>query len=234
MTTILTGDGLALLQAVCENPGCDTARLVFADWFDENGQGDKAEFIRLQIELAKPWSEDTGECWQCRCGRVGGQHTNGPCRCSADFRAKRKREKNFLANYVQKEFITVTRGFVSGIKCSSFEWLKIAPDIAWHPLQTIRCGFCHGSGMARYDEEWGCPDCGGKGHMPGTGKHPRPCPPTAQPLISVTLVSITGRDIEKFCELARERHSHHFTASDTLKDILALEWPWIEFTLPSD
>ncbi len=23
-----------------------------------------------------PW-----ECWQCYCGRMGGQHTNGPCRC---------------------------------------------------------------------------------------------------------------------------------------------------------
>jgi uncharacterized protein (TIGR02996 family) len=38
-----------LLAAICENQD-DTARLVFADWLQENGELDRAEFIRLQIE----------------------------------------------------------------------------------------------------------------------------------------------------------------------------------------
>src|SRR5262245_10028348 len=42
----------ALLRAVCENPDDDTPRLVFADWLQENGEEDRAEFIRLQIRLA--------------------------------------------------------------------------------------------------------------------------------------------------------------------------------------
>jgi uncharacterized protein (TIGR02996 family) len=42
----------ALLAAVCANPDDDTPRLVFADWLEENGEPERAEFIRLQCELA--------------------------------------------------------------------------------------------------------------------------------------------------------------------------------------
>jgi uncharacterized protein (TIGR02996 family) len=38
----------ALFRAVCENPDDDTARLVFADWLQEHGEEERAEFIRLQ------------------------------------------------------------------------------------------------------------------------------------------------------------------------------------------
>src|SRR5829696_7436743 len=41
----------ALLRAIIENPEDDAPRLVFADWLDEHGEPDRAEFIRLQIEL---------------------------------------------------------------------------------------------------------------------------------------------------------------------------------------
>ena len=41
----------ALLVAVCSVPDDDLPRLVYADWCDENGQGDRAEFIRTQVEL---------------------------------------------------------------------------------------------------------------------------------------------------------------------------------------
>jgi uncharacterized protein (TIGR02996 family) len=41
------------LADVVENPGDDTPRLVFADWCEDNGQSDRAEFIRVQLELAR-------------------------------------------------------------------------------------------------------------------------------------------------------------------------------------
>jgi uncharacterized protein (TIGR02996 family) len=44
----------ALLAAILATPGDDTVRLAFADWCDENGEADRAEFIRLQIHLAHP------------------------------------------------------------------------------------------------------------------------------------------------------------------------------------
>jgi uncharacterized protein (TIGR02996 family) len=46
----------ALLNAIIEQPDEDTPRLAYADWLDENGDSDadgaRAEFIRVQIELA--------------------------------------------------------------------------------------------------------------------------------------------------------------------------------------
>lgn len=37
------------LRAICAEPEDDTVRLVYADWLDENGDPERAEFIRLQI-----------------------------------------------------------------------------------------------------------------------------------------------------------------------------------------
>ncbi len=43
----------AFLQAICENPDDDTPRLVYADWLDDHGDPELADFIRTQIELAR-------------------------------------------------------------------------------------------------------------------------------------------------------------------------------------
>jgi uncharacterized protein (TIGR02996 family) len=42
----------ALFQAILDDPQDDDRRLVYADWLEENGEGDRADFIRTQIELA--------------------------------------------------------------------------------------------------------------------------------------------------------------------------------------
>src|SRR5438552_1722782 len=42
-----------LLEAIIDNPDDDALRLVFADWLEDHGQFECAEFIRVQIELAK-------------------------------------------------------------------------------------------------------------------------------------------------------------------------------------
>jgi uncharacterized protein (TIGR02996 family) len=46
-------DGPLLLRAILEAPAEDTPRLVYADWLDENGQPERAEFIRVQCELPR-------------------------------------------------------------------------------------------------------------------------------------------------------------------------------------
>jgi uncharacterized protein (TIGR02996 family) len=40
-----------ILRAICENPDDDGPRLVYADWCEEHGDPDRAEFIRLQCAL---------------------------------------------------------------------------------------------------------------------------------------------------------------------------------------
>lgn len=42
----------SLLQAVLDAPESDAPRLILADWFEEQGQSERAEFIRVQIELS--------------------------------------------------------------------------------------------------------------------------------------------------------------------------------------
>lgn len=41
-------DEAALLAAILAHPDEDTPRLMFADWLQENGQPERAEFIRIQ------------------------------------------------------------------------------------------------------------------------------------------------------------------------------------------
>jgi len=43
----------ALLAAIRQAPDDDAPRLIYADWLDEHGQPERAEFIRVQIELAR-------------------------------------------------------------------------------------------------------------------------------------------------------------------------------------
>src|SRR5262245_51138826 len=43
----------AFLDAIVAAPEDDAPRLVYADWLEENGDSDRAEFIRLQCDLAR-------------------------------------------------------------------------------------------------------------------------------------------------------------------------------------
>jgi uncharacterized protein (TIGR02996 family) len=59
----------ALLNAVLAGPDDDLPRLVFADWCDEHGEPDRAEFVRVQVRLAvmdgPPDTTSTGCCDHC-------------------------------------------------------------------------------------------------------------------------------------------------------------------------
>jgi len=46
-------DAAALLAAIRTAPYDDAPRLIYADWLDENGQPERAEFIRIQCQLAR-------------------------------------------------------------------------------------------------------------------------------------------------------------------------------------
>ncbi len=50
----------ALLAAVLADPGDDAPRLVYADWLDEHGEPERAEFIRVQIDLDRMAEDDEG------------------------------------------------------------------------------------------------------------------------------------------------------------------------------
>jgi uncharacterized protein (TIGR02996 family) len=43
----------ALLHAIGEHPEEDTPRLMYADWLEENGDADRADFVRNQVALGR-------------------------------------------------------------------------------------------------------------------------------------------------------------------------------------
>src|SRR5262249_58169856 len=48
----------AFLADILEHADDDTPRLVYADWLDEHGQPERAEFIRVQCELERIPQDD--------------------------------------------------------------------------------------------------------------------------------------------------------------------------------
>jgi uncharacterized protein (TIGR02996 family) len=93
------------LRAILAHPEDDGPRLVAADWWDERGAAERAEFVRVQCELAKfervPGRPPGGPELL---GWLAGRHEefafmaaflgNGPCRCE---RCLRRRERELLA-----------------------------------------------------------------------------------------------------------------------------------------
>ena len=135
----------AFVRDICEHPGDDTPRLVFADWLDEHGQEERAEFIRVQCELATPRLPYSP--WCKRCGRVFEQ-----CSCSDKsihppemqrLYALRRREQELesapralwtrwcapLTDLGPDVAWTVRRGFVAEVRCPLDVWLRSGPGV---------------------------------------------------------------------------------------------------------
>src|SRR5205085_8409377 len=77
-----------LLAAVIADPDDDTVRLALADWLDENGDEARAEFVRVQVKLARlpAWDREAkllrfrervlllrhGDEWRSRLPKIAG------------------------------------------------------------------------------------------------------------------------------------------------------------------
>ncbi len=49
----MSSDRAAFVRAIADDPDDDLPRLVFADWLDEHGEPERAEFVRVQCALAR-------------------------------------------------------------------------------------------------------------------------------------------------------------------------------------
>ena len=47
----MTSDEKAMLSAIIADPANDTPRLIYADWLEEQGDADRAEFIRIGMDM---------------------------------------------------------------------------------------------------------------------------------------------------------------------------------------
>jgi uncharacterized protein (TIGR02996 family) len=135
-------DGELLLRAILDQPKEDTPRLVYADWCDENGQPERAEFIRVQVTIAR-WGTTPpadAEEWVRRereliYGKVDSYRYNWHVWISL---------RTFSLNYPSQETIgspsvTFSRGFVSHVSCSWPDWRTHADTIlAAQPVERVR------------------------------------------------------------------------------------------------
>lgn len=65
----------AFVKAIRANPDDDTARLVFADWYEEHGEPDRAEYVRAACRLARlPLSDPSYPAAQKRTFELYAEH----------------------------------------------------------------------------------------------------------------------------------------------------------------
>ncbi len=148
-----------LLKAVVARPEDDLPRLVAADWLEERGETERAEFIRLQIERGRndrpelAWRESAlqnnpllGPLWALEAcpnlvrltfGSESGSHVRA-------------------VGVLGPERVAFRRGFVEKIVCPAAEWLKFGIGIV--PRQPIRELILQQCDTLELAEWWGMMD----------------------------------------------------------------------------
>jgi uncharacterized protein (TIGR02996 family) len=149
----VTGD--ALYRGILDDPEDDAPRLVYADWCEENGEADRAEFIRTQIErerLGEP-AED------CHFGDVRNPRLLTP----AETRKRNRlldRERELWEEHKEEwtaklptlsgiDWDSPQRGFVEAVTAETFRAFRTHAARLFDlvPLRGLRFGPC-----ARFSE----------------------------------------------------------------------------------
>jgi uncharacterized protein (TIGR02996 family) len=86
----MTDTGRAFLRAICDNSELDGPRLTMADWLEGEGQGERAELVRVQCWLAM--IPETHQCCDCL---VRGNRLERVC----DWCTLRGRERELLGRH---------------------------------------------------------------------------------------------------------------------------------------
>jgi uncharacterized protein (TIGR02996 family) len=117
------------LADIRENPEDDAARLVFADWLEDNDDPDRAEFIRLQVRLARLSEHD-------------------PARFDLEERSQdllaehQSRWLSHLPKWARAVELTFRRGLPEEAKMSAAAWLRHGARLAQLvPLQRLQVAF---------------------------------------------------------------------------------------------
>jgi uncharacterized protein (TIGR02996 family) len=275
----MTDRELGLLRAVCADPADDAPRMILADWWDETGRPERAEFLRVQCALVRYPRAPTGLSdgfaaaeWKRRredlrtrerelldahradwfrlLSRRPGFGENEPLRwwpvaSNEKERADRGASCPTLTAAIEG---TPRRGFVAALTLTATDWLRHADALYWHPTQTGACERCAGDGKAHGSDrpfQW-TPEVGYPGPCPGpckgSGRVPRPFPPTAQPIEAVRLRTwpdFTHYAIDSTGLTSFRGRSRRWQLMDLLGPyrgsggtggaLLAAEWPHVRF-----
>jgi len=218
---------LAFLRAICAAPEDDTARLVLADWLEEHGERERAEFIRVQCAIIPMLARVPCICRELVCPACKSDHEMmaAVAREEGLFRESKAwlatewehvylpHRKWTAARTYPTPCVFLDRGFVSQVTCTAADWLAHADALHWHPSQG------------------------------------RPIPPTAQPITHVTLTTIPAvgdGDRRKF-DIAGQRvemppdpwpyepgeHRYAGRTGRWYAGMLSLRWPGVAFKVQS-
>ncbi len=120
----------ALLQAILGSPEDEGLRLVYADWLEERGDLDRAQFIRVQCELARlPESDPQREHLEVRERELLDKHEDewlGPV-------------LPLIENIWDEPGFCFNRGFVEEICLSATNFLReVGSLLRRHPIRRVR------------------------------------------------------------------------------------------------
>ncbi len=125
-------DEKQLFQAILDNPEDDTPRLVYADWLEENDKTERAEFIRVQCELAK----------------IPGDHPGRMRLTMREDELLAECGEGWLASFPEwaRSHLRFNRGFVGSIRCVPENWDDVVALTNQAPLRSITLkGICMGN-----------------------------------------------------------------------------------------
>jgi uncharacterized protein (TIGR02996 family) len=133
------------VDAIIAEPAEDAIRLICADWLEDHGEPERAEFVRMQIEMFQRCQKE--RCDYCRLG----QHTNGPCRCTLEYRRLTGRS-DYLRFRLEHSLYGLkqwnghvydltwkwSRGFLSELSCPWKVFERVGPRLArMNPLERV-------------------------------------------------------------------------------------------------
>lgn len=118
----------AFIQAIRETPNDDAPRLIYADWLEEHGQADRAEFIRVQCRLAGLTEADPEQSiLLARAERLLREHWDewvGPLRAIVGSWCSRYGEGWMREKYHSDGLRRFQRGFVDLLALEAEDFLR--------------------------------------------------------------------------------------------------------------
>lgn len=155
-------DGDTLYAAILDRRDDDTPRLVYADWLDDNGDADRAAFVRVQVELAR--TEDCGHAAR------GTWRLDGSCRTCPKLYPLRERERVLWFGHSREWFgdtalwLPTDNYDRASPHVTGLVVRRGWPDEVRLTLAAFVGEVCDCSDAI---QGWGCPTCQNTGHTPG-------------------------------------------------------------------
>ncbi|MHB1424634.1 MAG: TIGR02996 domain-containing protein [Gemmataceae bacterium] len=133
----------AFIRAIRETPTDDAPRLIYADWLEEHGRADRAEFIRIQCQIARlPEDAPIKQGLQSRVEDLLRRHWDewvGPLRDIVGPWRDRYGEEWLQEQYHSDGLVKFQRGFVDYLSLTAESFLRHARQLQrLAPLRGLR------------------------------------------------------------------------------------------------